>query len=63
MSRMGDALIPPYDVHAIATQALADLGRGASISDVWDLLLDYGLSPFEESWETVINEVIIHVCA
>jgi len=52
---MADALIPPYDVNAIAPQVLADLGRGVSYQQVWDLLLEYGLNPWEHSWDVVFD--------
>ncbi len=58
---MADALIPPYNADVIATQVLIHLGRGASYQDVWDLLLEYGLDPFEPSWETVLDMCVKRV--
>lgn len=55
MSRMADALIPPYNADAIVTQVRMYLGHDASYQDVWDLLLEYGLDPFEPSWKTVMD--------
>lgn len=56
---MADALIPPYDVNAIAPQAAMALGGVASYQDVWDLLLEYGLDPNEPSWDAVLDAVIL----
>jgi hypothetical protein len=54
----GDALIPPYDKIVIASQVLRDLGGDATYQQVWDLLLEYGLDPFEPSWDDVMDAVI-----
>lgn len=59
---MADALIPPYDADVIAPQVLADLGGTPSYQDVWDLLLEYGLSPYEPSWDVVLDAAIT-LCA
>jgi len=54
----GDALIPPYDKVIITSQVLRDLGGDAACQDVWDLLLEYGLNPFEPSWDDVLDAVV-----
>lgn len=58
MSHMADALIPPYNVDVIAPQVLANLGHGATYDQVWDLLIEYGLNPWEHSWDVVFDAAL-----
>lgn len=58
MNTYRDALIPPYDANTIASHVLMDLGGDASYADVLDILLEYGLSPREPSWDNVVDAVL-----